>query len=55
MIAFFLIPHNLSVNITPLCMGLPDAVSGSQVVRFIEQAQPEELLLLERYLWIVSF
>jgi len=34
---FFLIPHDLPVNFAPLRVRLPDAVSGSQVVRFIEQ------------------
>jgi len=49
----FFIPHNLVINITPLCVGLPDAISGSQFIDFIKQAQFEKLLTTERSLRIV--
>ena len=38
MIGFFRVPHNLTINIAPLCMCLPVTASGSQVILFIKQA-----------------
>jgi hypothetical protein len=51
----FTLPYDIMIRLAPHCVSLPDAVSGSQFVGFLEQAQLVELITQERSSWIGGF